>query len=79
MNPHTSGEDTLSQSSKESKDATIAEPKVLIDEAPKNASPAIVVMAEEKPTVSGSSMAIASNASYIMSLAILVLSVTVLF
>ncbi|GAA5796994.1 hypothetical protein EDC94DRAFT_594605 [Helicostylum pulchrum] len=79
MSPHSGSEDAINSSSETSKDTTIAPPKVLVEEAPEDASISDASVADNKSTVSGSSMAIASNASYVMSLAILVLSVTILF
>lgn len=78
LNPHTSGVNHAITSA-ENKNTTVTSPNVLIKKVTEKESPSTVALVDTKSTVSGSSVVAASNTSYIMSLAILVISVTILF
>ncbi|KAI9354027.1 hypothetical protein BD770DRAFT_347802 [Pilaira anomala] len=78
-NPHASGANNAISSAQNNNTTTVTSPNVLIKKVIEKESPSTVALVDTKSIVSGSSVATASNTSYIVSLAILVISVTILF
>lgn len=84
LNPHTSNDESVNSSSADIKNQNVAAPNEFVNNAAANTtssatSSSTSARASGTSPASGSSVTSASNASYIMSLAILVLSVTILF